>query len=52
MRQFLEAVWNAPKEEFTWFLGVVWDNFLYLAVMVLILRWFWQITTKPLKDKK
>ena len=47
MRQFLEAVWKAPKEEFTWFMGVMWDQFLYVVVVILVLRWLWRLSGKP-----
>ena len=36
MRQFLEAIWNAPAAEFTWFLGVLWSQFLYIVVVLLV----------------
>jgi hypothetical protein len=51
MRAFLQAVWNAPKEEFEWFLGVFWDYFLYIAVMVLLLRWLWRLASAPSSKK-
>ena len=52
MRQYLAAVWNAPKEEFVWFMGVMWDQFLYVAVVVLILRWLWRLGRKPSQEKR
>ena len=52
MLQFLEAIWRSPKEEFTWFMGVLWDQFLYVLVVMLLLRWLWRLGNKPAKEKK
>jgi len=41
MRQWLEDVWNAPRAEFEWFMGVLWGQFLYVAITLLILYWLW-----------
>jgi hypothetical protein len=42
MRQILDAIWNAPAAEFTWFLGVLWSQFLYIVLVLLVIRWLWR----------
>jgi hypothetical protein len=49
MRELLDALWRAPQAEFVWFMGVMWDHFLYVAVSILLLRWLWRKGNGPPK---